>query len=826
MKRNILISALTLLLVALVALPIIAQDDEEMLPADIVNDEGGVTKLVGEVPYTVGFLTDFIPGSINVVATDISLVIDRSLDPRATVPEENQILGTITSDPYVSPFTYELELPIVPTGEFRDVDNDEDADEGVLVMNVNIFINTFTDPYWNQLREYGAGLLSTTFPTDFETRNEISGGKILIWAPDDEQGFPSGFGEDGLLFTEDDPAVMVPAGYTVVDLDTEPFTFDRAAEATVNLIEQEQSLQPADYSELSYTEAFDALFEQMVNEYSFTEYKGVDWDALYEEFAPRFEEAEANEDSAAYQFALRDFSWSIPDGHIGASLPLTNDAFFAETDGSIGIAIIKLDDGRTVVNYVVEGSPAAEAGIVLGTEVLEINGVPVDEAIENAVTWSAPFSSPHAEIIQQLRYAVRFEVDTEVELTYQLPDAEEPVTETFTTYAERESWSFTSVLNGASESWAPPLEFEVLDSGYGYIRINTFSDDPMVTLRLAEWAIATLNEQDIPGLILDMRFNGGGYNISSWIAGMFHQEEVVIGNSADFYPDVGDFAVAPENESIIFPNPDGLYYGGPIALITGLGCFSECEFFSYSMTLEDRATTIGFDPTEGLGGNITPVFMPDGVSFQFTVGRALTPEGEIRLEGIGVPLDIQVPRTEETVFSEDDVLLNTAIEFLDEATALEVIDAGEIAIGDTVEGELAERTRVAYTLTIEEDTMLDFVVGDEAGELDTYLRIYVQGNDAPALENDDDEAGGTVNSALREVEIPAGLTLIVEVGGFDDAAAGAFTLSITETEAAGEDVAEEEAAEEGEEEDTEEEMTEEESSEEGEEEDTEEGSDG
>ena len=40
--------------------------------------------------------------------------------------------------------------------------------------------------------------------------------------------FPSGFGADNKLFTDDDPLVRLPAGYTVVNMDTTPFTFDRS----------------------------------------------------------------------------------------------------------------------------------------------------------------------------------------------------------------------------------------------------------------------------------------------------------------------------------------------------------------------------------------------------------------------------------------------------------------------------------------------------------------------------------------------------------------------------------------------------------------------
>ncbi|HRF96709.1 MAG TPA: S41 family peptidase, partial [Aggregatilineales bacterium] len=85
---------------------------------------------------------------------------------------------------------------------------------------------------------------------------------------------------------------------------------------------------------------------------------------------------------------------------------------------------------------------------------------------------------------------------------------------------------------------------------------------------------------------------------------------------------------------------------------------SSCEFFAYVLSLLDNVTVIGYYPSAGLGGNITPVYLPGGLYMQFTTGRALNAEGGIRLEGIGVVPDVIVPVNEETLFAEGDVLLD------------------------------------------------------------------------------------------------------------------------------------------------------------------------
>lgn len=779
-SKNLLLMILTLIMLGV--MPTFAQEEED----------GGVTTITGEVSYTVGFLSDFGYGSVTVLLSDTSSFVDqtrtegRMPNPDYILPESGQFLGLVTSDPLVSPFTYEIRLPIVPVGEPRDVDNDSDEDAGVIINDISVFVDMYGTAYWDATREYSAGFSSIRTTDEFALRYEYIGGKLVIWSPDNEQAFPSGFGEDGLLFSADDPITTVQAGYTVVDLDTDPFTFDRSATATVALIEQEQSLQPADYTNLSFTEAFDALIEQMRHEYAFTEYKGVDWDALYAEFAPRVAEAEANDDAAAFQFAIRDFTWSIPDGHIGADLPLTNDEFFLKTDGGVGMAIRETDDGRVIVNYLTEGAPAQEAGIELGAEIVSWNGVAIQEALPDVVTYAGPYSTSHSERLQQLRYITRSEVGAEVVVEYKNPESEEVATATMTSVAERDSWRFSSIARGASGPTALPAEFRVLeDSGYGYVKINTFSDDPTILLSNWEWMINTMNENGIPGLVIDLRWNGGGYNLYNQLAGYLTREEVVVGNDANYSPGSGtsdEFFVDPIGEEKLRPNPDGIYYGGKVAVLVSPNCASSCEFFSYVLSLLDNVTIIGFYPTAGLGGNITPAYLPGGLYFQFTTGRALNAEGGIRLEGTGVIPDVVVPVNEETLFAEGDVLLDAAVAHLNEATSIPVTDAGVIEVGTPVEGELVNGERIAYTFETGEGGVFDIFVTDPTSNLDTVLRIYIAGQSDVAAENDDDEAGGTVNSGFRGIELPPNFTLIFEVAGFEDAQSGAFTLTVAPSE--------------------------------------------
>ena len=76
-------------------------------------------------------------------------------------------------------------------------------------------------------------------------------------------------------------------------------------------------------------------------------------------------------------------------------------------------------------------------------------------------------------------------------------------------------------------------------------------------------------------------------------------------------------------------------------------------------------------PSAGLGGGVSQFFMPDNITVQLTVARAVDNEGEIHIEGIGVVPDIRVPVTIETLFSDEDVILEEAINFLNQELGLD-----------------------------------------------------------------------------------------------------------------------------------------------------------
>lgn len=635
--------------------------DKKFTPAKLVHEEGGPVSVNGKVTYTNAFFTLGVAEPM-VILEDEAGFVDRNHG--FLFPKSSQTLGQITSDFYTSPFSYTIQLPIEPQATLRDVDEDNQKDQGVMVYAIAYWTNTFGDPYLES-RDQGGGGWSTAYAStrvseEADSKGEITGGKLLIYAPDDQQGFPADFGADGKLFTKDDPIVGLPQGYTVVDLDAHPFTFDRTRHPVIDLIEP-SSTAIADFSKLSYSAAFDAMIEKMRKEYAWTDYKQIDWDAKAQEFRPAFVKAEAAKDSRAYLRALHDFALSIPDGHVSG--PIIAEDFQAATGGGLGMAIRELDDGRTIVNYLLPNGPADKAGIQLKAQIIQINGMPIQQFVDQTKIQTSA-STEHYKHLQQLRYAVRSPVRTDVEITFKNPGDSTEKTVKLTSVAEQQSFRFSSFNKGLT-GFETPVEYKVLDNGDGYVKIYGFSDNAVLTIQLWERMLRTLNQSKTPSLIIDMRQNGGGEGfLADQMAAYFFKEPLELGNKGFYDKKLDKFYVDPRTVDRFYLPPEDLRYDGKVAVLVGPNCASACEFFSYDMTLKNRAAIVGQYPTAGMGGSVDQFKMPGDQLFQFTVGRAVDMNGNIHIEGKGIAPTVKVPVDETTLFSDGDPILDAAVAYL------------------------------------------------------------------------------------------------------------------------------------------------------------------
>ncbi len=652
----------------------------------------GPTVVTGKVEYTDLFFTMGVAEPVIILEDQGGFV---ARNRKFIIPVESQVMGQITSDFYTSPFTYSLTLPAQPKGTLNDVDHDGQQDTGVMVFAVAYWTNTWGDPYLEKRDQGGGGwsgaYASTRVSDSSDSFLEVYGGQYVVYAPDEDQQFPSDFGADKKLFTDDDPLMSLPAGWSVVDMDQSPFAIDRSDNPTLNLYEPESSALD-DFSQMSYTEAFDAMLEKFRKEYAYTEFKKVDWDAREKEFRPRFEEAEKSKDSHAYALALRDFLWSVPDTHIAMDISALNDDFSADISGGIGLALGETSDGKIVARYITPGGPAEKSGIEFGAEIISMDGKPIDDIVSVVVPWSSPFSNPEIKRLQQLRYATRFRAEKgQVEVAFVNPGgtAQSAVLEVV---VERDSFSVTSFAFGQPAT-SLPVEFKVLPSGYGYIKISSFSENEVLSIQAWEYALQYFVDNKVPGVILDMRNNSGG---SGWLADQmaayFFTQEVVSGKGSTYDEVSDEFYIDPASEALMIPPREGLQYTGPVVVMVGPACVSACEFFSYDMTINDRATIVGQYPTSGAGGGIEAFMMPESTYVQMTVARQMDADGNIHIEGGGVAPDVRVPVTVESfqrVLAGDDVILEAAEEVIGQPMGAGVTPSASPKLSTKEEAESA-----------------------------------------------------------------------------------------------------------------------------------------
>lgn len=580
-------------------------------------------------------------------------------DEEWELPVDSQTLGYAEVDLESLTGKYDLNLPVQPEGEFNDVDNNGKTDKGVQVFAVAYSPNLAGGPFASgDDRSRGWPSYLASVITDPENDDEVTGGKLIVWAPDNAQSFPTGFGADGLLFTDDDPTAGIPSGYSFVNLSADPFDVTREASVNFTLFEP-QDVALKDFSSLSYTDAFDRMFKIVNKEYAFNGIEGKEpsWALLYAEIRPRVEQAEKDRDAEAYYLALRDFTWAFKDGHVSLGGGEIQVALFSRaTEGGYGLAIRELDDGRVIVSYITAGGSAAGAGIQVGAQVTEFNGLPISAAIDAAESWASPQSMESSVRYQKTRYLTRAPLGTTATVTFTNPGGE-PQTVTLTAYAERESFASTSLFLGYNANGLP-VEYKILPSGAGYVKINSNYDDLNLIVRLFERALKTFEAAELKGVIIDMRQNSGGAPLG--LAGFLTQNEIPLGQLQYFSEATGKFENEGQPDKIL-PN-ENQYRFDKMVLLVSPACASACELEAYGFSQVPGMIVVGQFPSSGTEAEVArgQFILPDGFSLQIPTGRFVLPDGGLFLEGQGVPLTVRVPINETTVLTAEDMVLKAA----------------------------------------------------------------------------------------------------------------------------------------------------------------------
>ena len=199
----------------------------------------------------------------------------------------------------------------------------------------------------------------------------------------------------------------------------------------------------------------------------------------------------------------------------------------------------------------------------------------------------------------------------------------------------------------------PSAQGEMLEENVAYVQINTFGRKTTKELR------DTLDElmaQDPVGLIIDLRYNGGGYlDTSVDVVSQF-----IEGNQVVLYEELGD-----GSRTTYRSKNGGLATDIPLVLLVNEGSASASEIFAGAIQDYGRGTLVG-TTTFGKGSvqNWVPLNNNQG-AVRVTIARWLTPN-ERQIHNIGIEPDVVVEITEEDIEAERDPQLEKAIELLTE----------------------------------------------------------------------------------------------------------------------------------------------------------------
>ena len=231
--------------------------------------------------------------------------------------------------------------------------------------------------------------------------------------------------------------------------------------------------------------------------------------------------------------------------------------------------------------------------------------------------------------------------------------AGDPDTKVTMTFARADGSEITSTMKRRKFRAPPEFTQRVLPSGFGYIRFSNFVGSlESGILR------AITSMKDGPGMIVDLRNNGGGSgDVASAIVTKFLSETQKGGRilTRTGKPITLAFIPLVKLEPEFKGNKESAYTK-PLVILTNENSASASEIFSGALQDLGRATIIGQRTCGCLLGYLGYADLPGGGQLAYSEIGFISSKGT-RVEGVGVKPDIEIqPAREDILFNRDRVL--------------------------------------------------------------------------------------------------------------------------------------------------------------------------
>jgi carboxyl-terminal processing protease len=407
------------------------------------------------------------------------------------------------------------------------------------------------------------------------------------------------------------------------------------------LAAQQSGMSPARRAE--HLAAFDQIWTTVRDRHWDPTLHGVDWESAGRDLRPRVESAATDGEARAAMQALVERLGQTHFNVIpGELFDLLGEASREPGDAGIRVRVL---DGRAIISAIVEGSPAARAGIRPGWELLRIGEIEVRPRLLRLVEELPDTLLKPADLATAVEGRLKGRVGDSVRLECEAaPGSERTMSVPFEVpRGTRTTFPNLPVL------WVR-ADTKELAGGVGYFALSSFVNPVFV---MGEFGAAIERFRRAPGLVIDVRGNqGGAFNI-------------VMGMLGWLIPDrnrqVGTVVQRDLTLKVVVqPRPEP-YAGRVAVLVDGLS-MSGSEVLAAALQDTGRARVFG-SRTAGavLGSMITK--LPNGDRFQYAFADYVSITGR-RLEGRGVIPDVRVELTRDALVRGRDPVIEAAARWI------------------------------------------------------------------------------------------------------------------------------------------------------------------
>lgn len=342
------------------------------------------------------------------------------------------------------------------------------------------------------------------------------------------------------------------------------------------------------------------------------------WGTVEDEY---IDSSSVDEESQVYG-AISGMIEALGDPYSDFMTPDETDEFEVALNGELqGIgAELTVRDGKLVIVSPLKDTPAEEAGLLPGDHIYMVNGEPTSEM----TIWDA--------IMQ-----IRGERGTDVDLTV-LREGEDTALEFKIT---------------RDEITVPSTELsyvEMNDKKLAIVSIYQFEDD---TYSEFLNAVREMELNEVDGMILDLRLNGGGYlDVSLKVLGQFFEDKV-------------KGVVVKDNEGecdVMYTQGGGDLADMPLAVLIDEGSASASEIVAGALQDYERAMLFG-EQSFGKGSVQEFSNLSGGSSLRLTIARWYTPNDR-SIDHVGIAPDIELEMETTAIDTEDDIQLQAALEYI------------------------------------------------------------------------------------------------------------------------------------------------------------------